>query len=224
MNESFAKAFQAVTGLAYVVLMTNLLVGLPLAPLVLFYVTADLTVTWHAIVIAGPFVAPLLTAAFGVLTHYSEAGETAVIRTFIATLRATFTRALIVGVIVTAGLAIVVVDIAMVWPYRWGAMVVPILVMGAVLLLATALTALVAIAVEPEAKMRLAWKASLALAVRRWYLSAMSLVVLAVFLGFALSQPALALGLALTPALYLIWANARFSLRPVLPPSMPQPA
>jgi uncharacterized membrane protein YesL len=221
MNESYQRAFESITGTAYVVLMTNILVGIPVLPIVLLYVTADLGLSWHALVAVVPLLAPLLTAAFGVLTRFSEDGETTVIRTFVATVKATFRSSLIVGLTATIILFMIVVDIGVVWSSRWGALVIPILAMLTVLVLITALTVLVALAVEPEAKLRLAWKASLALAVRRWYLSAMSLVVLAVFGGFAIMQPAFALGLALTPALYLVWANARFSLRPVLPPAIP---
>lgn len=220
MNDSFQRAFETVTGMAYVILMTNILVGVPVLPIVLLYATTDLGFSWHALLVLMPFVAPLFAAAFGVMTRFSDTGQTAVIRTFIATLRATFRPALIVGVTATAVLAIVIIDVGIVWESRWGALVIPILATIGVVTLITSLTVLVALAVEPEARLRLAWKASLALAVRRWYLSALSLVVLSVFAGFAIQQPALGLGLALTPALYLVWANARYSLRPVLPPVM----
>ena len=55
------------------------------------------------------------------------------------------------------------------------------------------------------------------LAVRRWYLTLASLFVLALLLTLLTAKPALAIGLAAAPLLYVVWANGRYSLRPVLP-------
>ncbi|MFT4210819.1 MAG: ferredoxin-NADPH reductase, partial [Microbacterium sp.] len=76
---------------------------------------------------------------------------------------------------------------------------------------------LVALAEAPATRLRDLLRAGTALAVRRWYLSLVSLAVLvAQFLLFS-SSPAFAIGLTAAPALYLVWANARFTLRPLLP-------
>ena len=59
------------------------------------------------------------------------------------------------------------------------------------------------------------------LAVRRWYLTVASLVVLAIGQAVLGVSPLLALGLASAPLLYLVWANSRFTLRPVLDADAP---
>ena len=68
----------------------------------------------------------------------------------------------------------------------------------------------------PGARMRDIVKAALYLCVRRWYLTALSLTVLGVQIGLFTTMPAIAIGLTCAPALYVAWANSRYTLRPVL--------
>ena len=82
--------------------------------------------------------------------------------------------------------------------------------------LAAGPVALVALAEEPGARMRDIVKAALYLCVRRWYLTALSLAVLGVQFGLFTTMPAIAVGLTCAPALYVAWANSRYTLRPVL--------
>ncbi len=76
-----------------------------------------------------------------------------------------------------------------------------------------------AFAERPAVRLRDAARACLYLALRRWYLTALSLVVLAFLQTLLASRPALALGLAAAPLLYVVWANSRFTLRSVLEPA-----
>jgi hypothetical protein len=85
------------------------------------------------------------------------------------------------------------------------------------LALAVAPVALTALVEAPGTPLRVLLSTAAVFAVRRWYLSAVSLLVLAGQAVLFTTSPALALGLTAAPALYLVWANARFSLRPVLP-------
>ena len=59
------------------------------------------------------------------------------------------------------------------------------------------------------------------LAVRRWYLTLVSLVVLALLEALLATRPAIALGLAAAPLLYVVWANSRYTLRVALEPASP---
>jgi hypothetical protein len=88
-----------------------------------------------------------------------------------------------------------------------------------VLAVSIALLALVALAERPTARLRDVVRVSAYLAVRRWYLTVTSLIVLAVLVTLLASHPALALGLAASPLLYVVWANSRFSLRVALDPA-----
>ena len=72
---------------------------------------------------------------------------------------------------------------------------------------------------RPAVRLRDALRASLYLAVRRWYLTALSLVVLVLLVQVVATRPAIGLGLVASPLLYVVWANSRFSLRPALDPA-----
>ena len=92
----------------------------------------------------------------------------------------------------------------------------PVLVTLMLLGVATAVLALVLLAELPTTRLRDALRASLYLAVRRWYLTAASLVILLLLVQVVAQKPALGLGLVPTPMLYLVWAGSRYSLRPAL--------
>jgi uncharacterized membrane protein YesL len=113
-------------------------------------------------------------------------------------------------------LVVLLVDVRAVAALEIGVVVVPLLGVLAVVALGVTLVGLVAIAEEPRARLRDVLRASLYLAVRRWYLTAVSLLVVAGQFWLFASLPAIALGLTAAPALYLAWANSRFTLRPVL--------
>ena len=51
---------------------------------------------------------------------------------------------------------------------------------------------------------------SAAVAVRRWYLSALNVLVLAVLLV----KPGIGVLIACAPLLYVVWSNARYALTP----------
>ena len=111
---------------------------------------------------------------------------------------------------------ILAVDVVAVWGKSVGAFAIPMFAMAAVLAIAVSLHVLVGVAADPEVTLRTAWKACLFLAVRRWYLTAVSLVVVGVLTTIVAAQPALGLGLIAAPVLYLAWANSSYTLRPAL--------
>ena len=55
---------------------------------------------------------------------------------------------------------------------------------------------------------------SAALAVRRWYLSALNVLVLAVLVAVLLVKPGIGVLIACAPLLYVVWSNARYALTP----------
>ena len=69
---------------------------------------------------------------------------------------------------------------------------------------------------DRTARVREVLRAALYLGVRRWYLTLVSLAALAVLAGLVATRPAPGLGLAAAPLLYGVWANGRWTLRPVL--------
>lgn len=111
---------------------------------------------------------------------------------------------------------VLAVDARAVWGSRIGAVAIPFFVTVGVLTVATATLALVGLAERGDVRVRDLLRAALYLAVRRWYLSAASLVVVGLGLAMVATRPVLGLGLAAAPLLYVVWANSRYAMRPVL--------
>jgi uncharacterized membrane protein YesL len=153
-----------------------------------------------------------------VLSAFSGERSNAVLHTFVTAWRASLRRATALGALATAALVILGVDARAAWGHPVGAAAIPVLVTAMVLITATSLLALVVIAERPAVRLRDALRACLYLALRRWYLTAFSLAILALLEALVASRPAIALGLAAAPLLYVVWANSRYTLREALGP------
>jgi hypothetical protein len=94
-----------------------------------------------------------------------------------------------------------------------------VLVVAMLLLVSSSLLVLVMIAERPTVRLRDAFRACLYLGLRRWYFTLVSLAVLALLETLVAASPALGLGLAASPMLYVVWANSRFTLNPALGPA-----
>ncbi len=217
------QTFDTVLGAVYVGVVTNLMLVVAGLPLVVGVVTTDPVRSWPLLALVTPLCAPALSAAFTVFARFSAERSTDVVRTFWRAWHATWRRSVTVGALTTAVVVVLAVDVRAVWQQRIGAIAIPVLVVLIVLAVITALHALVALAERPRARVRDALRASLYLALRRWYLTAVSLFTLGLLLALVAARPAVALGLAAAPLLYAVWANSRFTLRPALDTS-PVPA
>ncbi|MFC6018330.1 hypothetical protein ACFP2T_19225 [Plantactinospora solaniradicis] len=202
----------------YLALASNMLLVVGCLPLVLLAFTTDATQSWPLYAIAAPLCAPGLCGVFGVMSAYSAGRSTTGLRTFGRTWLATARPAMLWAAAATALLVVLGVDARALWGHRAGALALPVLATLTVLTVATALLGLVAIAERPAAPLRDVARACLYLAVRRWYLTAGSLLVLALLAQLVTARPALGLGLAAAPLLYVVWANSHFALRPALDP------
>ena len=205
----------------YLVLMTNLLLVASCLPVVLVLVTTDPARSWGLLAVVLPLLAPAFTAATVVFAEHSGAGGGPVLRTFAAAWRTHLWRSLRVGAAATAALVVIAVDIRFTSPTRIGAVAVPVLLVLAVLVLLTAVVTLVAVPERPDVPVARLVRASLFLGLRRWYLTGASLAVLVLLAAVTAGRPAIGLGLAAAPLLYVVWANSRFALRPILPPTDP---
>jgi hypothetical protein len=112
--------------------------------------------------------------------------------------------------------AVLLVDIRMLSAAPVAVFVVPLLGVLVVLAVAVGLLLLVAIAEVPGVRMRDALRACAVLGLRRWYLTAASLIALIVQAGVFAAAPAIGLGITASAILYFTWTNSRFTLRPVL--------
>lgn len=194
----------------YRALVVNVLLVVGNLPFTVVLVATDLTRTWPLLVALSPLSFPTLV---GVCAVFADR-HADVLRTFGRSWRASLGRSLALGALVTALLTVLVVDVRALFGSTAGAVAIPVLAVAALLVAAACPHAVAVLAQAPDARLRdvLFWSAYLAL--RRWYLTAASLVVLGLLAAFVLSRPALGLGLAASPLLYAVWANCRHTLRP----------
>jgi len=204
-----------IIGVVYLALITNLLLIAACLPFIVLLVTTDPMLSWPLLAITAPFCAPGLTAAFTAFRENS-AGGLSPVRAFVAGWRATWRRSLALGLIVTGVAVVLLVDVRFFSDSPLSVVVVPALGVLTALTASVALVGLVAISEAPKARLLDVVKAAAYLALRRWYFTAVSIAVLAIQAALFASIPAIALGITAAPALYLAWANSRFTLRPVL--------
>lgn len=215
------NTYATVFGVVYLGLMTNLLLLASCLPFVVLLVITDAALSWPMLAVVAPLCAPGITAAFATFRAHGD-GDTQVVRTFVRTWKRSWRKAMLLGAVVVAALVVVLVDVRFFAPLQAGVAVVPLLAVLTVLVLAASLVAFAALAEEPDAALRSIARAALFLSVRRWWLSLVSLAVIALQAGLFVTMPAVAIGLSAAPALYLAWANARYILRPVLGDPEPQ--
>ncbi|MDQ0649566.1 putative membrane protein YesL [Microbacterium natoriense] len=204
-----------ILGVVYLGLMTNFLVLVAASPFVVLLITTDPGLSWPLLALAAPLSAPALTGAFAAFREFGR-GEPQVVRSFLRGWRATWRKGMLIGAAAAASVVVLLVDVRAVAALPASVVVVPVLALLTVIAVATALVALVALAEAPQARLRDIVKAALYLSVRRWYLTALSFAVLSVQFALFTTMPAIAIGLTCAPALYVAWANGRYTLRPVL--------
>jgi uncharacterized membrane protein YesL len=212
-HEMYELAF----GTVYTGLMTNVLLVVACLPLVVLLVTTDPAASWPLLALLAPLTAPALSAAFAVFAAFSAQGTTTVVRTFAAAWWRHLRRSLAVGALVAAVVVVAAVDVRFFWGLRVGAAAIPVLATLIAVALAAGLVTLAAVPELPGARLRDVLRAGLYLALRRWYLTAASLVVVGMLGAVVAERPAVGLGLAAAPLLYVVWGGSRYTLRPVLP-------
>ncbi|WP_420113878.1 ferredoxin-NADPH reductase [Pseudactinotalea sp.] len=199
-------------------LIANVCLALATSPLLVLLITTDPRASWPALALAAVASVPALPALFGVFRHLGTGRIGGVLSAFWSGWWRTMRRSLAVGSAVI-GLAVVVgVDLVVLGTSRWAVALGGFLLVVLALGVATAVLALVASVERPDARLRDVLKASIYLAVKRWYLSLFTLVILAMQAALFTLHPAIAVGLTAAPLLYALWGNSRFTLAPVLPP------
>ncbi|MFC4072917.1 hypothetical protein [Actinoplanes subglobosus] len=272
---NWGRIFEAV----HVALLTNLLLAVACAPLVLVVLTTDPGRTWPLLVLFAPLGGPALVAVFAVLRTYSSvfslsapvpststsfiasaatasaaaatptaatasaaasatptaasasaasaaptvssisasasapsASSGEVFGVFWSAWRGSARRALAAGALATVALLVLGVDAAWLAGRTAGALLLPVVAVVMTLIVITTVLTLVALAERPDARLRDLARIGAYLGLRRWYLSLFSLFVLLLFEVLLAERPAIAIGVAASPLLYIVWANSRFTL------------
>jgi uncharacterized membrane protein YesL len=211
-HEMYDKVFGAV----YLGMMGNLLVSVACAPVLIVLFTTDPVRSWPLLVVLAPVCAPAVVAAFSMFAHFSEEGPIALARTFARAWLCSFRRAIGLGALGCLASAVLSVDI--VWAGRSHrlAILIPLLAVLDVLVVATTLLAWVGLAERPDERVRDIVRPAVYLAVRRWYLTLLSVLVAGLLSSVVAARPIIGLGFAVAPMLYVVWANGRFTLQPIL--------
>lgn len=214
INRIGHDTYSTVINVVYLGLIINALLFVSSLPIVALLVTTDPVRSWPLLAIAAPLAAPGITAAFTAFREYGNGGTTPA-RAFVSGWRRSWRSAMTLGAITSAVLVVLLVDVRMLAPITAGVVIVPVLGMLTAITAAIALVGFVAIAEQPKARLRDVLRATAYLCVRRWYLSIVSLMVIGAQLALFANLPAIGIGLTASPALYLAWANSRFTLRSV---------
>lgn len=213
------ETYTTVFGVVYAGLATNFLLIGSCLPFVALLLTTDPTRSWPLLVLLAPFCAPGVVAAFAVFGAFSADPSTGVVRGFWRAYRRHGRRALAIGAIATALTLVLAVDVRAVWGHAIGAVAIPVFVTLTLLTVATTLVALPAVPDHRDARLRDLLKIALFAAVRRWYLSGFALLVLGTLAALVAARPALGLGVATAPLLYVVWGGSRHAMSAVLTPA-----
>ncbi|TRY17890.1 DUF624 domain-containing protein [Tessaracoccus rhinocerotis] len=208
--------FLKVSGVIYLALMTNFLMVATSLPLVVLLLATDPTGTWPFVAVAAVAAAPSLPATFSTFARYSDAGDVAVVRNYFRAWRRHAVRAWQIGALTVALCTVLAVDIAWAFGHEVGAVAIPVFATLIALVAGVALGGLVAVTERPELRLAALARAATFLMAKRWYLTLMSLAAFVVLLAITAERPAIGLGVVAAPLLYLVWANTRFTLRPIL--------
>lgn len=199
-------------------LIANVCLALAASPLLVLLITTDPRASWLALALAAVAAVPALPALFGVFRHLGTGRVGGVLGVFWSGWWRTMRRSLAIGSALVGMAVVVAVDLVVLGTTRWAVVLSGFLLVVLALATATAVLALVASVERPDARLRDVLRASLYLAVRRWYLSLFTLVVAALQAALFTLHPAIAVGLTAAPLLYALWGNSRFTLGPILPP------
>lgn len=210
------ETYEKVFGMVYVGLMSNVLLAVSCAPLLLaLAVVRDPVASWPFFVVLSGFCAPALAGVFGCFAALGS-GTTEVWRPFRVAYRRAAGRALAAWFGGAAVLVVLGFDAVIVARTAWGPALVPFFVTAAVLVVSTVVAVIVVLATTPDGvRLRdLAWP-SLCLVARRWYLAAVNAVVLGLAVAVVSVQPVAGLLVACAPLLYVVFGNTRAIVAPL---------
>jgi uncharacterized membrane protein YesL len=173
---------------------------------------------WPFFLLLSVTVAPSLAAAFAAFQSLKEAKGPAVrpVAPFLLGYRRSFRRAAPAGLAAVATVGFLGVDLAIVQVMPAAAVLVPLIAVALTAVVCVAVTVLAGMVLLPRARTRAILKASLFLAVQRWYLSLAALVLLGIIVAAVLVQPVIGVALAPAPLLFVVWSNAAFAFQAAL--------
>jgi hypothetical protein len=207
------SVYSTLFGVVHLALGINISLALVALPFLVLLVTTDPSLSWPALALAAVPAGMGIAASFGTFRAHAG-GEPSVFRTFFRQLGRTWKQSLALSAVVVAIVVVAAVDVFVLVPTGAGAIAAPLLVIIALLAIATGVVGFAAIAEDPRARIR-------DVAVRRWPFTIASFAVIGVQAAVVTQAPALGIGLTAAACLYVVWAGSRYSLRPALRPVTP---
>ncbi len=216
------ETFGSIFGFIYTFLAGNVLLAAANAPLVLsLSLVADPAAAWPFFLALSVTIAPSLAGIFAAFKALNDdGGAVKPVAAFLRGYKRSFAKAALLGVGAVAMLMFLGVDLAVIQnnaaAIPGAALLVPLIVVAAAVTVTLSVTAIAGVVLLPEAKLKSILKASLYLAVQRWYLSLAMLILLGIIVSAAVLQPVLGIALAPAPLLFVIWSNASYAFHAVL--------
>jgi uncharacterized membrane protein YesL len=212
------ETFGSVFGFIYTFLAGNVLLAAANAPLVLcLALVADPAAAWPFFLALTVTVAPSLAGIFAAFRSLNDdGGAVKPVAAFLSGYQRSFRRAAPLGVGAVAVLMFLGVDLVIVQAMPAAAVLVPLIVVAAAVTVSLTVTAIAGVVLLPEAGLKSILKASVYLAVQRWYLSVAMLILLGIIVSAAVLQPVLGVALAPAPLLFVVWSNASYAFHAAL--------
>jgi Protein of unknown function, DUF624. len=204
--------FETVFGFVYTALTVNaslVAANLPLA--VMLLLVPNPLASWPLFLVLTLTLAPSLVGAFAAFRAMGEDAPTRPVQALWRGYRAGFARAGLLGAATAAIVGVTMADLTVFAGTIWAPLLGPTLLVLALTSVAVALLTLAGFALYPQVSARAIVKASVYLAVRRWYFSVMALALVGLTLAAVLVQPVLGAALVPSVLLFAVWSNAHFS-------------
>ncbi|MFW0774759.1 DUF624 domain-containing protein [Paenarthrobacter nitroguajacolicus] len=216
------ETFGSIFGIIYTFLAGNALLAVANAPLVLsLSLVADPAAAWPFFLALSVTIAPSLAGIFAAFKALNDdGGAVKPVAAFLRGYKRSFVKAALLGLGAVAMLMFLGVDLVVIQnnaaAIPGAALLVPLIVVAAAAGVTLTVTAIAGVVLLPEARLKSVLKASLYLAVQRWYLSLAMLILLGIIVSAAVVQPVLGIALAPAPLLFVIWSNASYAFHAVL--------
>lgn len=206
------ETFESLFGLVYTGLMVNVALVLANLPLAFFlFAVPDPLASWPFFLLLSLTLAPSVAGAFGCFRAMKDDGPPRPFLAFWRSYRRNVLRAFVVGLAAGAVVAVVLLDLAVFASNPYAPLIAPTFFVLGVTALAVAIVSLAGFALYPQASALAIVKASVYLAIKRWYFSVMALVLVGLIAAAVLLQPILGAFLAPSLLLFAVWSNAHFS-------------
>jgi uncharacterized membrane protein YesL len=206
------ETFETIFGYVYTALMVNvalILANLPLA--VMVFAVPDPLASWPFFMLLSLTLAPSLAGAFGAFKAMREDGPPRPVLAYCRSYRRNAGRSFIVGAATAVIVSAMLFNLALFGANPYAPLFAPSLVMVGAAVLAVAVTAIAGFALYERVSALAIVKASIYLAIKRWYFSVMGLVLTGLVAAAVLVQPVLGAFLVPSVLLFAVWSNAHFA-------------